>query len=89
MRVLLTGSTGYIGRRLKQELLKDENINLRLLVRNNKSVTTNFTNNVEIVEGDSLNKESLISALKDVDKLEIFISEIRKGMKETIGLKSG
>lgn len=67
MRVLLTGSTGYIGRRLKQELLKDENINLRLLVRNNKSVTTSFTNNVEIVEGDSLNKESLISALKDVD----------------------
>ena len=26
MKVLLTGSTGYIGRRLKQKLLEDKNI---------------------------------------------------------------
>ena len=36
MKVLLTGSTGYIGRRLKQKLLEDKNIKLRLLVRNKK-----------------------------------------------------
>lgn len=36
MKVLLTGSTGYIGRRLKQKLLADKNINLRLFVRNKK-----------------------------------------------------
>ena len=39
MKVLLTGSSGYIGRRLKQKLLQDENIELRLLVRNKKSVS--------------------------------------------------
>ena len=38
MKILLTGSTGYIGRRLKQKLLEDKNIKLRLLVRNKKSV---------------------------------------------------
>ena len=41
MNVLLTGSTGYIGRRLKQRLLNDENINLKLLVRNKKSLRKN------------------------------------------------
>ena len=38
MKILLTGSTGYIGRRLKQKLLLDENVQLKLLVRNKKSV---------------------------------------------------
>ena len=38
MKILLTGSTGYIGRRLKQKLLEDKNIKLKLLVRNKKSV---------------------------------------------------
>jgi len=65
MKVLLTGSTGYIGRRLKQKLLEDENIQLRLLVRNKKSVSS-MDKNVEIVEGDTFNKESLREALKDV-----------------------
>ena len=39
MKVLLTGSTGYIGRRLKQKLLNDKNVELKLLVRNKKSVS--------------------------------------------------
>ena len=29
MKVLLTGSTGYIGRRLKEKLLEDNDIQLR------------------------------------------------------------
>lgn len=67
MKVLLTGSTGYIGRRLKQKLLQDENIELRLFVRNKKGIDYNITQNIEIVEGDTFNKESLKEALKDVD----------------------
>jgi len=67
MKVLLTGSTGYIGRRLKQKLLEDENIDLRLLVRSKKSISTNILNNVEVFEGDSFNKESLFEALQGVD----------------------
>lgn len=65
MKVLLTGSTGYIGRRLKQILLDDENIELKLLVRNKKSVSA-INKNIEIIEGDTFNKESLKEALKDV-----------------------
>ena len=66
MNVLLTGSTGYIGRRLKQRLLNDENINLKLLVRNKKSISETIKNKIEIIEGDTFNKESLKLALKDV-----------------------
>lgn len=66
MKVLLTGSTGYIGRRLKQELLNDENIELKLLVRNKKSVSS-LNENTQIIEGDTFNKESLKKALKDVE----------------------
>ena len=66
MKVLLTGSTGYIGRRLKQELLNDENIELKLLVRNKKSVSS-LNENTQIIEGDTFNKESLKEALKDVE----------------------
>ena len=66
MKVLLTGSTGYIGRRLKQILLNDENIELKLLVRNKKSVSS-LNENAQIIEGDTFNKESLKEALKDVE----------------------
>jgi uncharacterized protein YbjT (DUF2867 family) len=66
MKVLLTGSTGYIGRRLKQILLNDENIELKLLVRNKKSVSA-LNENTQIIEGDTFNKESLKEALKDVE----------------------
>ena len=66
MKVLLTGSTGYIGRRLKQILLNDENIELKLLVRNKKSVSS-MDKKIEIIEGDTFNKESLKEALKDVE----------------------
>lgn len=66
MKVLLTGSTGYIGRRLKQILLDDKNIELKLLVRNKKSVSS-INKNIEILEGDTFNKELLKEALKDVE----------------------
>ena len=66
MKVLLTGSTGYIGRRLKQKLLNDENIELKLLVRNKKSVSS-LNENAQIIEGDTFNKESLKEALKDAE----------------------
>ncbi len=67
MKVLLTGSTGYIGRRLKQKLLEDKNIELKLLVRNKNSVRSNLQNKIEIIEGDTFNKDSLKEALKDVE----------------------
>ncbi|MBP7742286.1 MAG: SDR family oxidoreductase [Aliarcobacter sp.] len=67
MKVLLTGSTGYIGRRLKKKLIEDENINLRLLVRNKKSISSDLIEKIEVIEGDTFDKKSLKEALKDVD----------------------
>jgi uncharacterized protein YbjT (DUF2867 family) len=67
MKVLLTGSTGYIGRRLKQKLLEDKNIKLNLLVRNKKSISQKAKQNATIIQGDTFNKEALEEALDGVD----------------------
>ena len=67
MKVLLTGSTGYIGRRLKQKLLDDESVELKLLVRNKKTISPTILDKVEVIEGDTFNKEALKEALKDVE----------------------
>jgi uncharacterized protein YbjT (DUF2867 family) len=67
MNVLLTGSTGYIGRRLKHELLKDDSVNLRLFVRNKNSVSKEAKESLEVVEGDTFNTEALEKALEGID----------------------
>ena len=67
MKVLLTGSTGYIGRRLKQKLLDDKTVELKLLVRNKKSISPTILDKVEVIEGDTFNKDALKEALKDVE----------------------
>ncbi|CAA6822474.1 MAG: Putative nucleoside-diphosphate-sugar epimerase [uncultured Sulfurovum sp.] len=67
MKVLLTGSTGYIGRRLKEKLLEKPDVDLRLFARNKKALSSKIQNHVEIVEGDTFNKNQLKEALKDID----------------------
>ncbi len=67
MKVLLTGSSGYIGRRLKQKLQENQNIDLRLFVRNKKTLSTNIKDNIEVIEGDTFDKEALRKALNGVD----------------------
>ena len=69
MRVLLTGATGYIGRRLKDQLLLRDDISLRLLVRNKTKLRSSTLNNakVEVVEGDTFNTDILVQSLRDVD----------------------
>ena len=67
MKVLLTGSTGYIGRRLKEKLLEEKDINLRLFARNKKTFSSKTINSIEIVEGNTFDKDSLRKALKDID----------------------
>jgi len=66
MKVLLTGSTGYIGRRLKQKLLSDKNIELRLYVRNKKALSSDILKETEVFQGDTFDKDKLRLALKDV-----------------------
>jgi uncharacterized protein YbjT (DUF2867 family) len=67
MNILLTGATGYIGRRLKERLLEDEKVRLRLFVRNAKKVRDKYRDRVEIFEGNTLDRESLKDALKSMD----------------------
>ena len=53
MNVLLTGATGYIGRRLLEKLLGDESVRLRLFVRNSRKVQADLEDRVEPFEGNT------------------------------------
>lgn len=66
-RILLTGATGYIGRRLKDRLLKRSDLKLRLLVRNRNKVRPATLQKVEVVEGDTFDSEALNAALEGID----------------------
>ena len=67
MNVLLTGATGYIGRRLKERLLRDENVRLRLLVRNADKVRASTRSRAEVFEGSTFDKDSLRQALQGIE----------------------
>ncbi len=77
--ILITGATGYIGRRLKERLLKRKDLSIRLLVRNRNKVRASVINKVEIVEGDTFNKDSLFEALKDIDTAYYLIHSMGAG----------
>jgi uncharacterized protein YbjT (DUF2867 family) len=66
-KILITGATGYIGRRLKNRLLVHPDYQLRLFVRNKHKVGERVRHLVEIVEGDTFNKDALAKALKNID----------------------
>jgi uncharacterized protein YbjT (DUF2867 family) len=65
-KILLTGATGYIGRRLKTRLLGRSDLSLRLLVRNRNKISPATRERVEIVEGDTFNVQALDTALAGV-----------------------
>ncbi len=67
MNILLTGATGYIGSQLKEKLLQDENVRLRLFVRNAGKVKEPVGGRVEIYEGSTFDKDSLQKALEGVN----------------------
>ena len=65
--VLVTGATGYIGRRLTQRLLDSGLFDLRLLVRNKNKVQAAIFDSVDIREGSTFDVPSLTAALEGVD----------------------
>lgn len=67
MKVLLTGATGYIGRRLKERLLEDESLQLRLFVRNERKIRDKYRDRVKIFDGSTFDRESLRKALEGID----------------------
>ncbi|MDA7817329.1 SDR family oxidoreductase [Sulfurimonas sp.] len=78
MKVLLTGSTGYIGRRLKYMILQDKSIELRLFVRNKKALSSNISKDIDVFEGDTFDREKLKLALKDIDVAYYLIHSLNK-----------
>ena len=67
IRCLVTGATGYIGRRLVPRLL-DAGLRVRALARNpDKLAEVPWRDDVEVVRGDLGDVESLTAAFDDVD----------------------
>jgi uncharacterized protein YbjT (DUF2867 family) len=73
-RILITGATGYIGRRLKNRLLEHPDYQLRLFVRNERKVRERVKQQVEIVAGDTFDKDSM-GADKDFKSLDRISAE--------------
>src|SRR5210317_1505861 len=67
IKILITGATGYIGRRLKNRLLVHPDYQLRLFVRNKKKLGAETSKAFEIVEGDTFNEDALAIALEGID----------------------
>ena len=63
--VLLTGATGYIGRRLRP-LIEKGDYRLRCLARNPGKLQPQVGHATEVVKGDVLDHASLKAALSDV-----------------------
>lgn len=64
--VLITGATGFVGRRLLYSLL-DDDIKIRLLVRNKNKLESSFLQRCEVYEGDTFNIDVLNNALRGVN----------------------
>ncbi len=64
MKAFVAGATGETGRRIIQELTA-RNIPVRALVRDVEKARTILPGEVELVEGDVLNQQSLANALGD------------------------
>lgn len=67
MQILLTGASGYIGRRLKHVLMKQSDIRLRLMVRNVHSISESAKEECETVQADVLEPQTLDDALAGID----------------------
>lgn len=78
MKVLLTGANGYIGRRLKNILKDQKDVELRIFVRNKNSFTKEASENFEVVEGDTFDKNALKKALCGVDTAYYLIHSLNK-----------
>jgi uncharacterized protein YbjT (DUF2867 family) len=78
MRVLLTGATGYIGRRLSKRLV-EEDIRLRLFVRDPRKIQESIRPEVEISEGSTFDADSLRRAVEDVDVAYYLIHSMGAG----------
>jgi len=79
MNVLLTGATGYIGRRLQEKLLSDKSVRLRLFVRNARKVQAGLEDHIELFEGNALDEGSVRKGLVGIDVAYYLIHSMGAG----------
>ena len=77
--VLITGATGYVGRRLTHRLLETGSYRLRVLVRNRHKVQVAIAGRVDVREGSTLDRSSLDAALAGVDTAFYLIHSMGSG----------
>lgn len=65
MKILITGATGYIGRRLKHRLMAEKNVQLRLFMK--RPQQTQLQDTVEVSLGNTFDTQSLHDALHGID----------------------
>ena len=64
-RILLTGATGYVGRRLLR-VLEDNGHSVRCLARRPENLRDRVSNATEVVRGDLLDRDSVFAAMAGV-----------------------
>ena len=66
-KILVTGSSGYVGGRLVSKLIK-KGYSVRVLVRNPERIKDKFWyNEVDVFKGNVLDAHSLVGALSGID----------------------
>lgn len=89
--VIILGASGNIARHVTDILVKKDDINLTLFLRNKNRLRSNDVSNCRIIEGDVLNNDQLKEAIKGQDivyanlsgDLEAMAKIIMKAMEET------
>ena len=78
MQILVTGSTGFIGRRVIAQLLKHGH-SVKALVRNRSRIPSDWgKNNIDIIYGDIMDVDSVRLACKNVDSIIHLVAVVRE-----------
>ena len=82
-KILLTGASGYIGKRLLP-ILVDQGYYVYCLVRDKRrfNVDPNYANSVEAVQADLLDKESMLALPKDIDAAYFLVHSMTSSEKD-------
>ena len=78
MQILVTGSTGFIGRRVIAQLLKHGH-SVKALVRNRSRIPSDWgKKNIDIIYGDIMDVDSVHLACKNVDSIIHLVAVVRE-----------